>query len=61
MKTIASILILMLSGAIYGQYPDGNELIRQIDANMSSDSRIFTSKMIIHGKRGTRTVESRKH
>jgi outer membrane lipoprotein-sorting protein len=59
MKTIASIIILMLSGAIYGQYPDGNELIRQIDKNMSSDSRIFTSKMIIHGKRGTRTVESR--
>ena len=59
MKTI---LISIFSGLVLNltaQYPNGNDLLRRIDQNMSSDSRIFTSKMIIHGTRGARTVESK--
>jgi len=41
------------------RYPDGAEILTKIDENMSSDSRVFTSKMIIHGRRGTRSVESK--
>jgi outer membrane lipoprotein-sorting protein len=41
------------------QEPDGKEILRRIDKNMSSDTRVFTSKMIIHGKRSERTVESK--
>jgi outer membrane lipoprotein-sorting protein len=39
--------------------PSGDEILDKIDQNMSSDSRVFTSKMIIHGRRGSRTVESK--
>jgi len=53
------ILFLFISTMSYGQYPDGEELLEKIDENMSSDSRIFTSTMIIHGRRGSRNVESK--
>ncbi|MBE0655761.1 MAG: outer membrane lipoprotein-sorting protein [Bacteroidales bacterium] len=53
--TIFSGMVLSLSA----QYPNGNELLRRIDQNMSSESRVFTSKMVIHGTRGARTVESK--
>lgn len=59
MKIIACILLSGIFGIASAQYPDGEELLRSIDENMASESRIFTSKMIIHGKRGSRTVESK--
>jgi len=52
-------IFLMSLFPVYAQYPDGGEILNKIDENMSSDSRVFTSKMIIHGRRGTRTVESK--
>lgn len=59
MKVIISIAFLLISIISFGQYPDGKELLEKIDENMSSDSRIFTSTMIIHGRRGSRNVESK--
>jgi outer membrane lipoprotein-sorting protein len=58
MKTL---LITLLTGisAVYGQQPDAKEILRRIDRNMSSENRVFTSKMIIHGRRADRTVESK--
>jgi outer membrane lipoprotein-sorting protein len=55
------ILILLITGitAAFAQKPDGNEILRKIDQNMSSENRVFTSKMIIHGRRNTRTIESK--
>lgn len=55
-------LIILLSAAaqlVMGQTPDAKEILRKIDQNMSSDNRVFTSKMIIHGKRTSRTVQSK--
>ena len=37
----------------------GDEVLRLVDANLTSVNRIVSSKMIIHGRRGTRTIESR--
>ena len=36
-----------------------NELISAMDANLYAKSRVLTSKMIIHGRRSSRTIESR--
>src|SRR5512138_1114982 len=36
-----------------------NEIIGRVDKNMASETRIFTSRMIIHNQRNTRTIESR--
>jgi outer membrane lipoprotein-sorting protein len=45
--------------ATFAQTPDGKEILRRIDKNMSAETRIFSSKMIIHGRRSVRTVESK--
>jgi outer membrane lipoprotein-sorting protein len=45
--------------AALAQQPEGKEILLRIDKNMSAETRIFTSKMIIHGKRSLRTVESK--
>ncbi len=37
----------------------GNEILDKVDDNITSDNKIATSKMIIHGRRNDRTVESR--
>ncbi|HOW30273.1 MAG TPA: outer membrane lipoprotein-sorting protein [Bacteroidales bacterium] len=58
MKLLLAILCLSISSA-YAQYPDGKEILKKIDQNLSSDNRIFTSKMIIHGRRTSRTIESK--
>jgi outer membrane lipoprotein-sorting protein len=58
MRTIIC-LLLMGSISFNAQYPDGKEILKRIDQNMSSENRIFTSKMIIHGQRNSRTVESK--
>jgi len=54
------LLLLSLNITIcLAQNPDGKEIIKRVDKNMSSETRVFTSKMIIHGKRSERTVESK--
>ncbi len=58
MKFILAILFLVTTSA-FAQNPDGKEILRRIDLNMASENRVFTSKMIIHGKRNTRTIESK--
>jgi outer membrane lipoprotein-sorting protein len=58
MKAIISLLLLGCL-SVNAQTPDGKEILRRIDQNMSSENRIFTSKMIIHGQRNSRTVESK--
>ncbi len=53
------ISILLAPVILQAQYPSGDDILDKIDQNMSSKSRIFTSKMIIHGARSTRTIESK--
>ena len=36
-----------------------DELLSAIDANLYSKSQIYTSKMIVHGRRSSRTIESK--
>jgi len=67
MKTnifIMSLMFLILlsqSVDIIGQSnsPSGEDILRAIDENMLSDTKIVTSKMIVHGRRGDRTVTSK--
>jgi len=50
-------LMLLITGTLWAQ-PSGDEILDRIDANMSSDTRYVKSKMVIHGPRSSRTVES---
>jgi outer membrane lipoprotein-sorting protein len=41
------------------QAPDGEAILRRVDDNMGSDNKITTSEMIIHGRRGSRSIRAR--
>ncbi|MBN2355984.1 outer membrane lipoprotein-sorting protein [candidate division KSB1 bacterium] len=59
MKKIISIIVILLSAsAARPQNPSGEAILIKIDANLSSRNRIVTSKMVIHGRRGSRTIEA---
>ena len=51
---------LLLASALSAQ-TTGEAILRRVDANLTADTKIITSKMIIHGRRGTRTVEARSY
>jgi outer membrane lipoprotein-sorting protein len=54
------IMPLLIAGmTLSAQTPSVQEIISKVDKNMSADSRIFTSKMIIHNQRNVRTIESK--
>lgn len=46
---------------LFGQYPDGKEILKKIDGNLSSENRIFLSTMVIHGRRTIHTVKMKTY
>jgi len=52
-------LVWCIPSDLPAQTPAGDEILEQIDRNMSSKTQILTSKMVIHSRRGSRTVVSR--
>ncbi len=58
MKKILTLFLLSIS-LVYAQYPSGEEILNKIDQNMSSETRVLTSKMVVHGRRRSRTIESK--
>jgi outer membrane lipoprotein-sorting protein len=60
MRIIVGIL-WMACMSVQAQKPDGKEVLKRIDQNMTSENRVFTSRMIIHGTRNSRTVESKTY
>ncbi len=61
MKTryiIFSWAAFLLSAPIVNAQPSGEEILDRIDRNMSSETRYVKSKMVIHGPRTSRTIES---
>jgi outer membrane lipoprotein-sorting protein len=59
MKTKLILLCMLFVGSIFGQTPSGKEILDRIDENMYSSSTISTSKMVIHGRRGSRTITAK--
>ena len=62
MKIIITTVILCqgLSFLLMGEENiTADELISAMDANLYAKSRVLTSKMIVHGRRSSRTIESR--
>ncbi|HEC42157.1 MAG TPA: outer membrane lipoprotein-sorting protein [Bacteroides sp.] len=52
-------LLISGGGLMNAQYPSGDEVMDRMDRNMSSKNRVLTSKMVIHGARSSRTIESK--
>lgn len=50
---------LLLAALVWAaDLPDGNALLARIDANVTAENKVITSEMIIHGRRGTRSVRT---
>lgn len=59
MKKLLILLFLLIGTAATAQYPTGAEILQKIDNNLSSQNRLIVSKMIIHGRRNSRTIEAK--
>jgi outer membrane lipoprotein-sorting protein len=57
-KVILLTLLLSISFAQEGEM-SVKDIISELDKNMNAKSRVLTSKMIVHGRRSSRTIESR--
>lgn len=52
-------IFLSLVLPAFGQYPEGKAVLEAIDRNLSSKNRVFTFSMVIHGRRGSRTIQAK--
>lgn len=59
MKKLFFILTFLSISITLAQEPSGEWILNQIDKNLTSENRIVTSKMVIHGRRESRTIEAK--
>ena len=55
------LIIFFLSSFLYTQSDQmsANDIMKAIDKNLNANSRVITSKMVIKGRRNSRTIESK--
>jgi outer membrane lipoprotein-sorting protein len=58
-KRIPYALALLAISALSAEGPTGEEILRRVDENIGSDNKVSNARMIIEGRRGSRTVEFR--
>jgi len=58
-KYLILILLLLITKLCLSQTPTGEFILKKIDENTSSKNKIALSKMIIHSRRGSRTIEAK--
>ncbi|MCB0572880.1 MAG: outer membrane lipoprotein-sorting protein [Phaeodactylibacter sp.] len=61
MKNIAILILPVLFLFASATPPDANEILKKVEENMSSKNRVFESEMIIHGRRGSRTITAKTY
>ena len=54
-----SLLVTLFAFSFALQPPSGDDILKKVDQNMFSENKIVVSRMVIHGRRDTRTVESK--
>ena len=59
MKRLFIFIMIMLPTIGYSETESANEILKKVDQNRISDGKIIVSEMIIRGRRGERTVESK--
>ena len=62
MRAAFSVIMLpfFCSGILFAQsQPNVDDIIKAVDRNMSAKSTVLKSKMIVHGRRATRTISSK--
>ncbi len=51
--------MFVLQGLLIAQTPSAREIVKKVDENALSDTKVVVSKMVIHGRRGKRTIKAR--
>lgn len=59
MRIYCRLFFILMILPVFATAQDAKAILEKIDRNMSSGNRIVESSMIIHGKRSSRTIESR--
>jgi outer membrane lipoprotein-sorting protein len=54
-------ILLLTAGLPLAAQPEAVDILRRVDENMYSESRIVESEMTIHGRRTSRTISSRTY
>jgi outer membrane lipoprotein-sorting protein len=50
---------LIFATFVFSQTPSGDWILEQVDKNIGSDSKIIQSSMVVHGRRGSRTIQAK--
>jgi len=53
------LLALLTAGGMTEEWPSGDWVLERVDENIGSDNKVSTSEMVIHGRRGSRTIKSK--
>jgi hypothetical protein len=59
MKRVFLLMLILPVAALMGQTPSGNDILKKVDQNSFSETKIVTTRMIVHGERGSRTMEAK--
>ncbi len=58
-RAIGFLIVLFAAAAAAETLPAGDAVLARVDENIGSRNKIVEAEMVIHGRRGTRTVRSR--
>ena len=56
---IAAVLLAALSGPLAGQEMTAEDIIKAMDENLTSENQVLISRMVVHGRRASRTIVSK--
>jgi len=59
MKNYRMWLVFFMVTLLMAQNPDPDWILRKVDENITARNRVSEAEMVIHGRRGDRTVQSR--
>ena len=59
MRRLLVLVAWLISTAAQAQTPSGESILKKIDENQTSGNKITAYQMIIHGRRGSRTVKAK--
>jgi len=58
-KILSTIIIILITTTALAQTPSGDWILKKVDENFGSDNKIIVGEMVIHGRRGSRTIKSK--
>jgi outer membrane lipoprotein-sorting protein len=57
MKNIIIFCLIIIAVSCFADYPDGNEILAEVDNNLYSDNAISSYRMVIYGRRAQKILE----